>query len=40
MIATSKEHNLACRLNWLITWEVDNNKYIYNLEAKYKTTCL
>jgi hypothetical protein len=40
MGASFQENNIACDLIWLITWEVDNQGYIYNLDAEYNTTCL
>jgi hypothetical protein len=39
-IALYEEYNIACHLIWSISWEVDSNEYIYDLEASYRTTCL
>ena len=39
-VASYKAHNFACRLAWLITWQVDDEDNIYDLKAKYNTTCL
>jgi hypothetical protein len=40
MSALFQETNIVCNLIWLITWQVDNQGYIYNLEAKYNPACL
>ncbi|MGL6341412.1 MAG: hypothetical protein ACRC80_19995 [Waterburya sp.] len=40
MGALFQETNIVCNLIWLITWQVDNQGYIYNLEAKYNPACL
>jgi hypothetical protein len=35
-----QESNLACVMNYYITWEIDEQGYIFNLEAKRLTGCL
>lgn len=41
MRALFQESDFPCSRIWLITWDIDNQGYIYNLNARhYNTSCL
>ena len=39
-VAYYVEKNIACRISWLIKWEIDKQGYIYNLKTDRGSVCL